>query len=143
MSDDRESWADISRFDRPDQSSGFRYWRDFMHWQRGLNELLRPLALTQPQFALLATIGWLAERHSEISQSSLAEFLGLEAMHVSQVVSRLEKHGLVSRVRSSSDGRAYTLSITKQGKRSLEVALPIVEAYDATFFAELGHQRLA
>jgi DNA-binding MarR family transcriptional regulator len=138
LSDDRESWGDISRFDRPDQSPGFRYWRDFMHWQRGLNELLRPLALTQPQFALLATIGWLTERHSEISQSSLAEFLGLEAMHVSQVLSRLEKHGLVSRARSSKDGRAYTVSITTRGKRSLEVALPIVEAYDASFFETPG-----
>lgn len=135
------NWAAVSAFPGPQASPGFRFWRDFMVWQRGLNEALRPYDLTQPQFALLATIAWLtrepegAAPRPALSQQALADYLGLERMHVSQVVSRLEAVGLVRRAQPMHDRRAKGLSVTPSGAQRLATTLPVVEAYDRAFFA--------
>jgi len=134
------NWPTASAFAGPQASPGFRFWRDFMAWQRGLNEALRPHDLTQPQFALLATISWLTRDVEEaaglpvLSQQTLADFLGLERMLVSQVVSRLDAAGLVSRNPVEEDRRTKCLSVTSHGARKLITVLPVVEAYDQAFF---------
>jgi len=106
-----------------------------MRWQRRLNELLRPLGLTQPQFAILATIGWLSKENAEVEQQDLSDFLGLERMHVSQVVSRLERQGAISRRRSENDARANVIALTEEGVGLLSSSIPIVEDFDHSFFA--------
>jgi DNA-binding MarR family transcriptional regulator len=134
-------WPMASAFAGPQASPGFVFWRDFLIWQRGLNEALRPLGLTQPQFALLATIGWLTrEDESEVclTQQALADFTGLDRMHVSQIASRLEATGLIARSASTTDRRAKGLTLTPLGGTRLTAALPIVEAHDAFFFVEKG-----
>lgn len=137
----RVNWPTASAYPGPQASPGFLFWRDFMIWQRGLNEALRPHGLTQPQFALLATIAWLtrtAERDDSppaLSQQALADFLGLERMLVSQVVARLEAAGLVSRMQALDDRRTRCLAVTASGAANLHTVLPVVEAYDRAFFA--------
>jgi len=128
-------WSRVSEHAGPHASPGFRFWRDFMRWQRRLNELLRPLGLTQPQFAILATIGWLSKENAEVEQQDLSDFLGLERMHVSQVVSRLERQGAISRRRSENDARANVIALTEEGVGLLSSSIPIVEDFDHSFFA--------
>ncbi|MCU0882473.1 MAG: MarR family transcriptional regulator [Hyphomonadaceae bacterium] len=134
------NWLAASAFPGPQASPGFRFWRSFMVWQRGLNETLRPHDLTQPQFALLATIAWLTQSSvaggpvPALSQQALADFLGLERMHVSQVLARLEGAGLISRTQPMQDRRAKGLAVTAAGTQRLTAALPVVEAYDRAFF---------
>lgn len=106
-----------------------------MIWQRGINEALRPLSLTQPQFALLATIGWLTRDGAAVSQQELADFLGLERMHVSQIAARLDTEGLVVRIRPSIDRRCKSLGLTETGVQRMQAALPVVEDFDRVFFA--------
>ncbi len=127
-------WHAISRHDGPQESPGFLFWRRFVRWQRGLNALLRPFGLTQPQFALLATCGWLGRTGSEVSQAELAAFLGLEPMHVSRLVRRLECAGLLESAPAHHDRRRKCLRPTQRGEQVLRRTLPLVEEHDAAFF---------
>ena len=73
------------------------------------------------------------------SQPSLAEvarFTGMEPMQVSQGVRRLESDGFLMRVRSGSDKRGYSLSMTDEGLETLARTLPEVEDYDEQYFGK-------
>lgn len=130
------AWGRLSRFAGPLDSPGFVFWRDFMRWQRELNALLKPHGLTQPQFAVLACCAWMTRDVDAVPQAKLVEALGLDKMHVSQVVGRLEDAGLLLRLASDEDLRVKRLSVSKKAKGLLALCFPIVEAHDASFFAE-------
>lgn len=124
-----------SAYAGPQSSPGFRYWHRFMDWQRQSNALLRPLGLTQPQFALLAVCGWLARDTGETRQADVLALTGLDKMHVSQILARLERDGLIARAAGSADQRAKVLTLTAAGEDRLAAALPLVERFDRDFFA--------
>lgn len=128
-------WRDISQYSGPQHSPGFLLWRDFMQWQKGLNAALRPFGLTQPQFAALAVIGWMTRDNTPVTQQDVVDFLGLDRMHISQIASRLEADGNISRQGEAQDKRAKYLGLTAQGRGLVAQTMPLVEAYDLTFFA--------
>lgn len=132
MSEEAPEWP--SEFTEPRQSPGFVFWCDFMRWQRGVNDKLRPLGLTQPQFALLAVYGWFMRKQYGVTQQAAADFLGLERMHVSQISQRLERDGLIARRPHKDDARAKTVVLTEMGHDMLARAMPLVEAHDRQFF---------
>jgi MarR family transcriptional regulator, organic hydroperoxide resistance regulator len=123
-----------SRHAEPGKSPGFRMWRDFMRWQRGLNAVLRPVGLTQPQFAALAIVGWLTRTTATTSQQAVIDLSDLDRMHVSQLLARLERDGLIRRETAAGDQRAKDIALTTKGRETLARALPLVEAFDAEFF---------
>lgn len=128
-----EKWSG-SAYAGPSSSPGFRLWREFLDWQRQLNALLKPLGLTQPQFAILAVCGWLTRNCEQITQHGIASFTGMDRMHISQIVSRLEKDGLVEKRIDPQDHRANLLSLSEEGLAQLLIAMPVVEAFDIEFF---------
>lgn len=130
-------WETLSVFSGPHHSPGFMLWRGFMEWQRQLNSQLRPLDLTQPQFAILAVCAWL-NREGITTQLDVAAFTGMDRMHISQIVSRLEECGLLSRHPLEGDKRAKVVQLTEPGRAKLTQALPLVEAFDKAFFATVG-----
>lgn len=132
------SWKAVSRFTEPDESPGFVLWRDFMRWQRELNTLLRPIGLTQPQFAVLAVCGWMTRNGDDVTQTDVVDFLGLDRMHISQIAGKLEKNGLLYRETAAADLRAKRVVVTDKGKAVLRRAVPIVEAFDKAFFEGRG-----
>lgn len=109
-----------------------------MRWQRELNALLKPYGLTQPQFAVLACCAWMTRGGDAVPQTKLIETLGLDKMHVSQVVGRLEAAGLLLRQSSGDDLRAKQLSVSEKAQELLAMCFPIVEGHDADFFAEVS-----
>ena len=123
-----------SVFAGPNDSPGFRLWRDFLDWQRQLNARLKPLGLTQPQFAILAVSGWLTREGEPITQHGIASFTGMDRMHISQIISRLEKDGLIEKQTNPHDQRANLVSLSEEGHRRLRVAIPVFEAFDSEFF---------
>ncbi|MDZ7906123.1 MAG: MarR family transcriptional regulator [Cypionkella sp.] len=135
MAGRNSKWSDISQYARPQLSPGFVLWRDFMRWKKGLNAALRPHGLTQPQFAVLAVIGWMTRDDEPVTQQDVVDFLGLDRMHISQIASRLEADGKITRHSAAQDKRAKYLGLTVQGGRLLVQAMPVVEAYDLAFFA--------
>lgn len=59
--------------------------------------------------------------------TDLATELGVSTAAVTSAADKLEKEKLVERVRSSTDRRKQTLSLTEKGSRYLRLALDAVE----------------
>lgn len=116
-------WS-TSAYSAPDQSPGFRLWRDFLHWQRSLNTVLRPLALTQPQFAILAVCGWLSRNDGFTTQQQVGLLTNMDRMHISQIVSRLERDRLLKRNTGDSDNRVKKITLTAAGEAKLRLPSP-------------------
>lgn len=134
MSTEKLDWTKISAFSGPKLSPGFTLWHDFMRWQRELNARLRPLELTQPQFAVLAVCAWLARDGHEVTQYAVVDFLGMDRMHISQIASWLELSGLIERKKATTDIRAKHVRLTEKGRKLLAQAMPVVEEFDRAFF---------
>lgn len=122
-------------------SPGFLLWQVTSLWQRRISAVLRPHDLTQVQFALLASILWLAQRESAISQVALARHAKLDVMMTSQVLRTLEGRGLITREVHPEDPRAKALSLTRSGIALAWLAIPAVEQADREFFAALGKRQ--
>ncbi len=105
-----------------------------MQWQRALNAILKPLGLTQPQFGVLAVLGWMTKDGQKVTQQDMVDFLGFDRMHVSQLASRLETDGLIHRSRSTKDQRAKEIALSAMGLALLHHAMPLVEKFDQGFF---------
>ena len=80
--------------------------------QEGL--LDSPYSLTEAR--ILFEIGGKADS----TASDLSAVLGLDAGHLSRILSRLEKGGLLKKVRSEDDGRQRFLHLTKKGRAALD-----------------------
>src|SRR6266508_660147 len=124
-------------------SSGFLLWQVTALWQRRVAEALRPLGLTQVQYALLASRLWRSRKGEDVTQSRLAGHAKLDVMMTSQVLRALEGRGLLERRPHPTDTRAKALRLTAAGRALTTRAVPTVETADARFFASLGTARAA
>ena len=124
-------------------SSGFLLFQVTALWQRRIALALRPLDLTQVQYALLASLLWLSRQGDgeEVTQARLAAHAKLDVMMTSQVLRALEGRGLLERRPHPSDTRAKALRLTPAGRALTTRAVPAVEAADARFFDALGAAR--
>ena len=120
--------------DRPEQSVGFVFWKTTLLWQKKITECLKPLNITHVQFVLLAGLGWLQNKNSEVTQMMLAHHAEVDVMMTSKVIRSLEAKNLIVRHQHSTDTRAKSLSLTPPGRKLLEKALIIVEEADKVFF---------
>ena len=119
-------------------SPGFLLWQVTSLWQRQVARTLRPHALTQVQFALLASLAWLARLGEAVTQARLAGHARLDVTMTSQVLRALEERRLLERLPHPTDTRARGLQLTASGRALVARAVPDVEATDAAFFAALG-----
>ncbi len=60
---------------------------------------------------------------SEATPTELASLLGMPPTTMSSVLGRLEKRGLVERLRDPDDGRRYVLRLTEEGTRLRNAAI--------------------
>jgi DNA-binding MarR family transcriptional regulator len=123
---------------RAGDSTGFLLLQVTMLWQRRVARALRPYGLTQVQYALLASLLWLARSDDSISQVTLARHTKMDITMCSQVLRTLEKVGLLRRQAHARDARVKVLALTPSGARLVRETVPVVEAVDARFFHELG-----
>jgi DNA-binding MarR family transcriptional regulator len=118
----------------PPPSLGYLVWHLTLRWRAQLDRALAPLGLTSAQYAVLASLYGLSRGGARPSQRELADFAGLEPMHVSKLVRALQRAGLVERAGNPADTRAIQLSVTDRG-------VQVVTAARATVL-ELEEQRL-
>lgn len=123
------------------QSPGFLFWQVSVIWQRQVAAALRPLAITQTQFVLLASLLWLSKKEQNISQAVLARHSKMDVMTTSQVLRTLEDKSYIQREPHPQDTRAKILLLTKKGEALAKQAVPLVEAVDEEFFNSLGAGR--
>ena len=93
--------------------------------------------LTIRQFAVLAA---LYEEDGQ-SQSNLVDATGIDRSTLADMVSRMEKGGLVQRVKSQDDARAKAVSLTGEGEKAYTEAAPIVADADIELLEDLRKSR--
>lgn len=87
---------------------------------------LKAAGLTIRQFALLEALS----ENDGSSQSQLVDATAIDRSTLADMVSRMEKSGLIRRQRSESDMRANTVHLTEQGDAALAIARPAVAIAD-------------
>lgn len=95
--------------------------------------------VTPGQFGVLILI----EANPGLSQSALAEALGIERSTMVTVIDRLESRGWVARKSSKTDRRSYALALTKAGAGLLARVTPLVRRHERQFNAELSEEEKA
>lgn len=135
------NFEEISVHDTPNRSPGFLLWHVSTAWRGSIEDMLKSIGLTHPQFVILATLGWLTRDGDRVTQALIGKMAGLDPNTVSQIIRGLEQKELITR-EQSSDGRAKNPILTKKGSTLLKKALPAVESKDAEFFHQLKEEEL-
>jgi DNA-binding MarR family transcriptional regulator len=99
----------------------FRLWRAF-HTRTA--EALGTVGLTPALFALLNVLG---AREGSIQQE-LSSDMGIDPSAMVKLINELEEAGLAERRRRPGDRRAWEVTITPKGRRSLQRARRVVAA---------------
>lgn len=98
-----------------------------------------PDGVTLRQTVLLAAI---AEADGA-SQSDLVSATGVDRSTLAEMMARMERKGFISRSAAEDDGRAKSVSITGEGRRRLEAALPAMREVDRALIAAIPADRRA
>lgn len=131
----------ITLFKSPEESPGFLLWHVSLAWRSSIEEILRSLDLTHPQFVVLATTAWLTRKGDHISQSDIGKTAGLDPNTTSQILRGLEAKNFIKRTRSLNE-RSKNPELTSLGSTVLHKALPAVENADAKFFESLSSKNI-
>jgi DNA-binding MarR family transcriptional regulator len=92
-----------------------------------------PDGVTLRQSVLLAAI---AEADGA-SQSDLVSATGVDRSTLAEMMARMEQKGFIVRAAAEDDGRAKSVSLTAEGRRRLEGALPAMREVDKALLAAL------
>jgi len=79
-----------------------------------------------------------------MTQAQLAQYVRVQAQTMGKTLSRLESHGHIARVRSTSDRRSHVVSLTEQGKEAVAQAVEMERSVlaSASIDPELLRQEL-
>jgi DNA-binding MarR family transcriptional regulator len=95
---------------------------------------LEPLGITPREYSVLAV---LAER-SPLSQTQVAEILGLDRTTILKLGASLERKRLVIRERDTGDARAYAVALTPAGDQLRAQAFELLLACEGLFLTPLS-----
>jgi DNA-binding MarR family transcriptional regulator len=109
--------------------------RRFQVWV--FQDFIRTLAsidIRPAQYSVLVVIG----ANPGLSQSGLAETLGIERARLVRLLDRLEKRGLTRRLPSPRDRRSHALQLTAGGQKILKRATSLAAAHEARLAGKIG-----
>jgi DNA-binding MarR family transcriptional regulator len=129
----------ITRFSSPEESPGYLLWRVSAQWRTAIEQVLKPLDLTHPQFVVLAATGWLTRKKENIAQVAIGKTAGLDPNTTSQILRTLEAKKLIKRVHTVNE-RSKSPILTAEGSKKLAQAMPSVEQADEAYFKTLNEQ---
>jgi DNA-binding MarR family transcriptional regulator len=89
------------------------------------------------QYSVLVVI----EANPGLSQSDIAEFLGIERARLVRLLDRLERRGYTERRPSPHDRRSHALHLTREGQRILKRIDALAASHEARLAAKLGPER--
>jgi MarR family transcriptional regulator, transcriptional regulator for hemolysin len=105
--------------------------------------VLGELAITQTQYAILASLRWFEEKREPPTQAHLVEHAKIDKMTLSKAIRKLEDAGLLARESSPEDSRAMHVRFTAKGRKLVQRAVAAIENADDEFFSALGPAQLA
>ena len=139
----QESNMNQQTYTNPTQSLGFLLHQAALNWRRALARELRDVDLTPVQFFMLGSTSRLTKELGQgPTQKDVAGNTLVDINVISQVVRQLESRGLLIRDRDSSDKRAYRLSLSEDGRRTLQQAIQVVHGVDERFFLTIKPETL-
>lgn len=124
----------------PNNNIGYLLWQTNMLWQRQMNSALSQVGLTHTQFVILASLGWLLKKSSNVTQAEISDFSKTDRMMVSKILRTLQKNDLIARKEHEKDTRAKCVFLTKKGKETLQEAFKIKIRANNEFFSNLPDQ---
>ena len=95
---------------------------------RRTEKIARQSGLTPQRYLLLLMVKGAADGSEQSTVTDLAERLQLAQSTVTELVSRAEDAGLISRKPSPTDARVAYLRLTPEGERRLELAFTALSA---------------
>lgn len=98
-----------------------------------MDEALRPLGLTTPQYSVLSAI----ELNPGISNAALARAAFVTAQTMQGIVANLERAGLLKRKEDPSHGRILKGELTRKGEKVLREAHEAVAKVEGLMLATL------
>jgi MarR family transcriptional regulator for hemolysin len=109
-------------------------------WRAALDRGLRDLGISQAGWVAVA---YVAKAEAPLSQSELANQVGVEAATMVSTLDRLEKAGLVERVASETDRRVKHLKVTPAGQAIYDKVKARADAIRADVIGKLPPDELA
>ena len=107
---------------------------------RELETLMTDHGFPEMRVAHLAALAHIP-RGDGIRMSELAELMQVTKGAATQLVSHLERHGYLERVRHPSDGRGVIVRPTPAAERGYEVARERLADVEAAWRSRVGHAR--
>jgi DNA-binding MarR family transcriptional regulator len=101
--------------------------QDFAATMNGAN-------VTPGQFGVLALI----EANAGLSQTRLAEILGIDRSTLVAVIDKLENQGLVERAARPNDRRSHALKLSREGQSRFETLAKLVKKHEARIARQLS-----
>ena len=120
-------------FTRYSTSLWIRFLRFNLLSNKRLQDDLEKLALTPPQFYVLATIGYAGG----LPFGEIGEKMMVTVSNLTGIVDRLEEKGLVARERDAHDRRIVRVKLTEKGAKLCKNTIPLFEKSLAQFFSPL------
>ena len=113
-------------------------------WRTEATSVLKPYGLTVPQFLLVMAL-FRQERHGwvPLTQSEVAERLGMDANTTSQISRGLERRDILHRSVHAHDARARALSLTDAGLEVARDASAAARRFNDTYFSVISADQLA
>jgi DNA-binding MarR family transcriptional regulator len=102
-----------------------------------MDEVLRPLDLTVPQYACLELLG----QRPGLSNSELARRAFVTRQSMNLVLRRLQERGLLTRPDQAPHGRALPTELTQDGQTTLRKASVAVRAAEKQLFSPLSQEQ--
>ncbi|MFA8342214.1 MAG: MarR family winged helix-turn-helix transcriptional regulator [Rhodothermaceae bacterium] len=128
------------KLEEPNNNIGYLLWQATMLWQKQMNNALSKVELTHTQFVILASLGWLLKKSTNVTQKEIADFSKTDTMMVSKILRTLQKNELIDRKEHETDTRAKCVFLTKKGMDTLEKAFKIKLHSNSEFFSNLPDQ---
>jgi DNA-binding MarR family transcriptional regulator len=130
-------------FDPPDGGLGYALMQAANAWRAELAAALSPMAVTPPQFFVLAALLH-AHTHGRPAptQKALSEQTGIDVNTASQVIRGLERRGIVRRRPHPDDSRAVQPLLTESGLELARRCTREARALNRRYFEQIDPQSL-
>jgi len=93
-----------------------------------------PFDIRPAQFSVLTVI----ERNPGLTQSQVAEALGIKRTNFVGMLDALEARGLTERRQAAGDKRSYALYLTAEGSALMRKLKPVLKAHESRMIAKIG-----
>lgn len=118
----------------PPQRLGFLLKRAQHAYRTRVDDALRPLTLTAPQYAVMAAV----EAVAGISNAELARVAFVTPQTMQGILSNLERAGLLARTQHPKHGRILQSELTEQGREVVKRARAIVDGFERLLIEAVG-----